>query len=91
MTTSTLATSASRASASLTSSWRSQCLFCIVFRGCAYADGDCVGNALGKSLCLLESPAGNDDLDARLAEDLCSRAGDEASTEQQNRPWGILA
>jgi hypothetical protein len=57
----------------------------------AYADSDCVGDALGKSLCLLKSPAGNDDLDARLAEDLSSWAGDETSTEQQNRPGELSA
>jgi hypothetical protein len=51
-----------------------------------YADGLRVGNALGQSLRLLESPAGNDDLDARLAKDLSSWAGNEASAEQQNRP-----
>ena len=52
----------------------------------AYADSNGVGDALGQSLGLLERPAGDDDLDARLAEDLSSWAGDEASTEQQNRP-----
>jgi hypothetical protein len=56
-----------------------------------YADGDCIGNALSKSLCLFESPAGNDDLDTRLAENLSSWAGDETSTEQQNRPGELLA
>jgi hypothetical protein len=63
----------------------------LLFKRYAYADGDCVGNALGKSLCLLESPASNDDLDARLAEDLSSWAGDETSTEQQDRPEEQLA
>lgn len=57
----------------------------------AYADRLGVRDALGQSLCLLESPAGDDDLDARLAEDLSSWAGDEASTEQQNRPGSPLA
>lgn len=57
----------------------------------AYADCNRVGNALGKSLCLLESPAGDDDLDTRLAENLSSWAGDETSTEQQNRPCRWLA
>lgn len=57
----------------------------------AYADGNCVGDTLGKSLCLLEGPAGNDDLDARLAEDLSSWAGNETSTEQQNRPRKLSA
>ncbi len=55
-------------------------------RKLAYADRLGVGNALGQSLCLLKSPAGDDDLDARLAEDLSSWAGDETSTKQQNRP-----
>jgi len=50
----------------------------------AYADSNGVGNALGQSLSLLERPAGDNDLDARLAEDLSSWAGDETSTEQQN-------
>ena len=88
MTTSTLATSASRASASLTSSCRSQSGRIPKWvERIAYADSNGVGDALGKSLCLLDGPAGNYDLDARLAEDLSSRAGDETSTEQQNRPW----
>lgn len=52
----------------------------------SYADSNRVGNALGKSLCLLESPASDDDLDARFAKDLSSWAGDETSTEQENRP-----
>ena len=48
----------------------------------AYADSNGVGDALGQSLGLLERPAGDDNLDARLAEDLSSRAGNETSTEQ---------
>ena len=56
-----------------------------LFEEITYADRLGVGDALGQTLCLLESPAGNDDLDARLAEDLSSWAGDETSTKQQNR------
>lgn len=56
----------------------------------AYADRLGVGDTLGQSLCLLESPTGDDDLDARLAENLSSWAGNKASTKQQNRPGNQL-
>lgn len=57
-----------------------------MYQKLAYADGNGVGDTLGQSLCLRKSPAGDNDLDARLAEDLSSWAGDETSTKQQNRP-----
>jgi hypothetical protein len=60
-------------------------LACVhVQEGRSYADGCRVGNALGKSLSLLKSPAGDNDLDTRLSKNLRGRAGDEPSTEQKN-------
>jgi hypothetical protein len=55
----------------------------------SYADSCRVGYALGQSLCLLESPASDNDLDTRLSEDLCGRSGNESCTKQKNRPGTV--
>ena len=55
----------------------------------SYADRRRVGDTLGQSLGLVESPASDNDLDARLSEDLCGRTGNEPSTEQKHRPEKI--
>ena len=60
-------------------------------KGEAYADGLRVGDALSQRLRLLNGPAGDDDLYARLAEDLSSRASDEASSEKEDRPVSLIS